>query len=214
MSAPVHLDPNDVWRDLAAAVLHPLDRWACQCHAASLELVRSGVLGPSRVARGWCRGVRGQHSWVVLGRDPYLLGVTIVDPTLWSYDPTVSGVWVGQATNGGRHVPHGGHGSIWTYGKPTRGKGPVVELTPTEPLGADASAFLRLLGPLDRDGWALLAGAPVLGWPAGEIIAAMLDTDDLRALVPIDVAGMVTDRDPEGLYLGGLGRLRPRGLGR
>jgi hypothetical protein len=39
------------------------------------------------------------------------------------------------------------------------------------------------------------------GWPSSEIIAAMDDTDELRALVPIDILGMVTDRNPGGLYL-------------
>lgn len=47
--------------------LEPLDRWAQQCHAASLELVRSEVLPGSRVARGSCPLVPGQHSWVVVG---------------------------------------------------------------------------------------------------------------------------------------------------
>ena len=74
--------------DLAAwaeEILAPLDDWAGQCHAASLKLVRHGDLGACRVARGACRGVLGQHSWVVLGDDCYDKLATIIDPTLWSY---------------------------------------------------------------------------------------------------------------------------------
>lgn len=59
-----------------------------------------------------------------------------------------------------------------------------------------------MLGPLDRRAWHLLASqAPVLGWPAAEIIAAMDDTEELSAFVPIDRLGMLTDRNPGGLYL-------------
>ena len=42
--------------------------------------------------------------------------------------------------------------------------------------------------------------APVEDWPAGEIFAAMDDTEGLKALVPIDKLGMLTDRNPGGLY--------------
>lgn len=40
-------------------------------------------------------------------------------------------------------------------------------------------------------------------WPAAEIIAAIDDTKALSALVPIDILGMLTDRNPSGLYLPG-----------
>ena len=43
--------------------------------------------------------------------------------------------------------------------------------------------------------------APLNGWPFGEFIAAMDDTPDVTALVPIDLLGMYTDRNPSGLYL-------------
>ena len=58
-----------------------------------------------------------RHSWVVLGDDCYHERALIVDPTLWSYDDTVEGVWVGSYRDR-RHRPHG-KGSIWNVG-PTR----------------------------------------------------------------------------------------------
>ena len=178
----------------------PFEQTKHRCHEISLALVRSGVLPASRVARGWCRGVIGQHSWIVVSRNPYLLGVPIIDPTLWSYDPSVTDVWVGVSKPGGRHIPHGGSGSIWSAGRPVSGGGAPIALTPSEPLSVEAKAFLGILGPLDRRGWSELANSPVLGWPAAEIIAAMDDTEELKALVPIDVLGMLTDRNPGELY--------------
>jgi hypothetical protein len=178
----------------------PFAATAHRCHAVSLAIVKSGILPDgARVARGTCRGVPSQHSWIVVG-DPYALGVPIIDPTLWSCDPTVKGVWHGRATNRGRHISHGGAGSIWSYGKPVHSGGETVPLTPAAPLSSSARAFLDLLGPLDRRGWMMLADAPVLGWPAAEIIGAMVDTKGLCALVPIDRVGMLTDRNPGGLY--------------
>lgn len=180
--------------------LASFEAFAHQCHAASLALVRSGVLGDAaRVARGACAGVGGQHSWVVVDGDPYDPHARIVDPTLWSYDETVVGIWYGSARDG-RHVPHGGSGSIWTYGRPPEPIEDPVSLTPASPLSEDAVEFLSLVGPLDRRGWSCLVNGPVLGWPAGEIVAAMDDTPALAGLVPIDRLGMLTDRNPGGLY--------------
>lgn len=185
------------------AVLHPLDQWAAQCHAASLKLVQSGVLGECRVARGGCKGVMGQHSWVVLGDDCYDEDATIIDPTLWSYDESVEGVWVGTMRDG-KHVPHG-KGSIFQWGRPETaeevGEEPL-DIEPPEGWSPMARLFLDMLpGPLGRKGWAQLAHAPVEGWPAGEIINAMCESDDVSFYVPIDIVGMVTDRNPSGLYL-------------
>lgn len=179
--------------------LAPLDRWAGQCHAASVELMRSGQFGVCRVARGSADGVAAQHSWLVLGDDCYADNATIIDPTLWSYDKTVKGVWVGGYRDG-RHRPHG-KGSIWSWGRPDAATGPVIELTPRQPFSQDARDFLELLGPLDMRGWAQLAHAPVEGWPAGEIIDALCENPILKAHVPIDIVGMLTDRNPGGLYL-------------
>lgn len=192
---PTTAPPVDL--DAVRDVLGPLGRWARDCHAASLYVVRSGVLGPEAcVARGVCRGVGGQHSWVVLG-DPYDQSRRIVDPTLWSYDPTVVGIWTGFGVE--RHRPHGS-GSIWDWGRPEGDGGEPIALTPKTPLSEEAEFFLDMLGPLDRAGWMRLSGAPVGGWPAAEIIAAMDDTPALEPLVPIDILGMLTDRNPGGLY--------------
>ena len=45
----------------ATAVLEPLEAWAHNCHAASVHLMRSGVFGTCRVARGWADGVVGSE---------------------------------------------------------------------------------------------------------------------------------------------------------
>jgi hypothetical protein len=98
----------------------------------------------------------------------------IVDPTLWCYRKDVEGVWVGTYGDG-IHRPHG-KGSIWKWGRPVAAlPGQELELTPAEPWSGAAEDFLRLLGPLDRRGWAQLAHAPVEGWPAGEILAGMAE---------------------------------------
>ncbi len=186
--------------EVVTAIGIPRDRWARNCHGVSLAIVKSGVLGqPARVARGTCAGVGGQHSWVVLGDDCYDPKVKILDATLWSYDQTVPVLWWGTYRDG-RHTPHG-HGSIWKYGRPLPGDGPPIELTPSKPFSRPARAFLELLGPLDAAGWMRLANAPVGNWPAAEIIAAMADTSGTAGLIPIDTLGMVTDRNPGGLYL-------------
>ncbi len=177
--------------------------WRHNCHRASIAIVKSGILPGARVARGAALGVMGQHSWVVVG-DPYGEDSSILDPTLWSYDSNVEGIWTGD--NLDRHFPHG-HGNIWEVGGPppmasVTGEDPVA-LTPKTPLSPGAENFVELLGPLGIRGWMTLANGPMQGWPASEIIEAMLDTPGLGVLVPIDVAGMITDRNPSGLYLPG-----------
>lgn len=180
--------------------LQGLRPWFHKCHQASLCLIRSGVLeGRARVARGFAEGVSSQHSWIVLGDDCYDRDATIIDSTLWSYRKDVSGIWVGTMRDEIHH-PHG-EGSIWDWGKPRNGGGKVIKLTPKQPLSKDAKRFIKLLGPLDRSGWHTLAAvAPVEGWPAGEIYAAMEDTKALSTLVPIDRIGMLTERNPGNLY--------------
>lgn len=176
------------------------DRWWRNCHAASLAIVQSGIFPGARVARGSCEGVGGQHSWVVLG-SPYDREAEIIDPTLWSYDSDVTGVWRGKRVGlGWRHRPHG-DGHYFIGGRPNHWGGDTIRLTPTTPLSEDARDWLEMIGPLDRQGWAQMAHLPVDGWPAAEIIAAMDDTDDLSVLIPIDILGMVTDRNPSGLYM-------------
>lgn len=181
-----------------------LEPWYHQCHAASLRLVNSGVFGDIfvRVARGTADGVPGQHSWIVVGRDCYNPAAPVVDATLWSYVDSVAGIWIGKARER-HHTPHGA-GSIWDWGRPGSPTGPVIELRPRTPLSRAAQRFLDLLGPLDYQGWSVLAHAPVQGWPAGEIYEAMSFTPGLKSLVPIDRVGMLTDLNPGGLYLSGV----------
>jgi len=179
-------------------VLGDLSHWALQCHGASLHIVKSGVVIPARVARGTCEGVGSQHSWVVLGNDCYDDSAKIIDPTLWSYDDSIEGVWYGSYKDG-KHRPHG-KGSIWNWGRPPSPVEDPMELTPQQPLSDEAQLFLELLGPLDERGWITLAHAPVEHWPAKEIITAICDSG-LDGYVPIDIKGMITDRNPSGLYL-------------
>lgn len=186
---------SDTLRKQALKILRPLKNWGHNCHGASKRLVDNGI--GTRVARGWCRGVQSQHSWAVIG-DCYQPEL-IIDPTLWSYRDDVKGIFIGTPEAYG-HRPHGS-GSIWEWGKPRAGNGPVIELTPEKKLSQAALLFLEMVGPLDREGWANLTKAPVGGWPAAEIIAAIDDTKELSALVPIDLIGMLTDRNPSGLYL-------------
>lgn len=181
-----------------AATGYTLKSMAHQCHAASLALVKSGVHGICRVARGACPGVPAQHSWVVLGRDCYDPAAVVIDPTFWSYqggwEPGVRSI---QAEKGG-YVPHGS-GNIWEWGRPNEPTGEVIELE--GPFTPQAERFLEVLGPLDAEGWRMLAHAPVGNWPAGEIFAAMYADERMAPWLPIDVVGMATDLNPNGLYL-------------
>lgn len=134
---------------------------------------------------------------MVVGEDCYDDRAVVVDPTLWSYDDRVEAVWTGRARER-PHRPHG-HGSIFEWGRPCSTGGEPIELAVE--VSRHARMFLDMLGPLDRAGWGQLARAPVQGWPAAEIVAAMDDTPGLTALVPIDRLGMLTDRNPCGYYL-------------
>lgn len=187
-----------IFRARAEKILGDLSQWAKRCHEASLALVKAGIA--RRVARGTCAGVRGQHSWAVCGENCYDDETLLIDPTLWSYDDEVEGVWIGTLSMG-KHRPHG-YGNIWNWGKPAPGGDSPITLKPKSPFSKTALSFLTALGPLDLTGWMRLASnAPVQGWPAGEILAAIADTPGLEAVVPVDRIGMLTDRNPGGLYL-------------
>jgi len=174
-----------------------LDKWAKRCHECSLAIVRTGLLADNaRVARGWCGSVGSQHSWVVLG-NPYDENTPIIDGTLWSYTNQTPRLFVNLRGNL-QYKPHGA-GSIWDYGRPDDRSGEVITLSG---LSKTAKDFLDAAGPsgLDYTGWSVLANAPVGGWPAKEILSAMYEDDRLSALIPIDVVGMVTDKNPGDLY--------------
>lgn len=188
-------------RTVAMEVLGDLSRWATRCHEASAALVTSQQLGDARIARGLCHGVATQHSWVVLSKDAYDSGATIVDPTLWHYDSTLSGIWLGSYRDL-RHWPHGGWQSIrdWHGSIPT-GAGPPIALQPAVPLSKEARAWLRAFGPLDKRGWVNLASdVPVHGWPADEVFSAIANTPGPAGAVPIDRIGMLTERESDGIY--------------
>lgn len=197
------------WADheqIATDIGWPFADWSHQCHAVSIQIVKHYSIG--RVARGACRGVGGQHSWITLG-DPYDPDATIIDPTLWSYDPSVEGILV-TTIAAGAHRPHGwANGrTIWQWGVPESEGGPTIDLTPDKPLSREAEAFLKAcrsaVTTLDRRfWWSLTNQAPLAGWPAREIIEAMYHTDLLAAILPVDIVGMVTDINPGGVYLPG-----------
>ena len=186
-------------KQIATEILGDLRQWKKNCHAASLALVRAGLC--DRVARGVARFVGPQHSWGVIGNCCYSDDALIVDPTIWSHlmfpNPCVL---IHRMGNDDDYKPKG-IGSIWDYGKPTKGEGPEISLTPETHLSKAALDFLSLIGPLDAKGWMRLANCPVQGWPSAEIMLAIHQTEEMSAFVPIDVLGMLTDVNPGGFYL-------------
>jgi hypothetical protein len=178
----------------------PLDNFAHLCHGASLALVRSGLLPEgSRVARGSARGVGAQHSWVLVApqNGPYDRSNWVVDVTLWSYVPEAPRLYVGKASKW-PHIPYGS-GSIWRGPhRPPGPEGDVIEVD-VPPAGR---MFLDVAAPggLDEKGWHILLNGPMEGWPSAEVVLAAYHTPALRNLIPIDLVGMLTDLNPNGLY--------------
>ena len=187
---------------IAAEIGRPATEWANDCHRISLAVLRTGRFGPGRICRGWAPGIGSQHSWIVLGDNRYDLDATIVDPTMIATGGPPGReavILVGTAAKLG-HRPHG-YGLAWNAPMPEAGDGTPIALTPTAALSREAREFLDSLGPLDLKGWMGVAHLPVMGWPAGEIFAAMNDTRPvLSCLIPIDILGMTTDLNPKGLY--------------
>lgn len=184
----------------------PASTWGGRCHEISLALLRTGLFGPGRVARGWAEDVTGQHSWIVLGDDVYSPNAVVVDPTRWGYGKGEHTPVVEVSRNLLLHHPHG-EGNIFAYGAPDSHEegyvpeGKLIELPNYAELSPIARQFLDMCGyPMDRKNWAFLAHAPMGGWPSGEIISAMCEVPELAVIVPIDVVGHVTDRNPNGLY--------------
>lgn len=191
---------------LEHSVLRDKRERAHQCHAVSVALARSGHFPGARVARGSHPEVPGQHSWLVVPSEEcdewtplaYDRAAWVIDATLWSYSEHRPSVWVGR-NDMAEHVPHG-YASIFMTGMPVPGDGAPIEI-PADVLTAEAVAFLRRLGPLDALGWGRLFAGGMLGWPSVEIVKAAAHMDSLRAFVPIDIRGMLTDDNPGGLYL-------------
>lgn len=177
----------------------PVARWGGNCHSVSLAVLRSGLFGPGRIARGQGDGVRSQHSWIVLGDDCYDPAGTVVDPTIWAYrTPDRPGVMV--IRNLIRHFPHG-FGDISDAEPLPDREGTLVELPGFSQLSRAAREFLESCGyPFDYRQWCYLASGPVQGWPAAEIITVLAETPRLAAAPPIDYVGMLTDKNPRNLY--------------
>ncbi|WNN95164.1 hypothetical protein SEA_MAGRITTE_213 [Microbacterium phage Magritte] len=213
--------PADV-AELAQKVSgHDGSSWAFNCHVASIAIVNSGLYPGSRVARGAAQGVGGQHSWVVLPGistppgelvDPYDPNARVLDPTLWSYDERVQRVLEGP--NLLRHWPKGlgmlNIDELPYYDGSQADRDIVMPREVADKLSYKARDFLLKLGAVSYGSrevrmppvnWMHLGNAPVQGWPAAEIIEAMYHTPGLAAFVPVDIAGMLTTLNPEGLYL-------------
>lgn len=184
------------------ATAMPTSSWYHNCHAASLTLVRSGILPKSaRVARGFATGVGSQHSWVVVGH-PYDPKAPILDITRWSYIGEEPSVWSGSLTDG-IHVPHGyGHLEDWRQRPRPETYDSIVPPDPEAyaDLSAEAKLFLAMVGSLDIKGWLWLMRQGMQGWPSEEIIVLMKKTPRLASFVPIDIEGMLTDRNPSNVY--------------
>ena len=175
-----------------------------QCHAASLKLVKSGVIGEfARVARGTHPDIGGQHSWVVVSEDVYDEYATIIDPTMWSYTGREPQFDIYDAAEDADYFPKGGE-ERWDFSDipavQDYSKIITLEREVFDKLPDYAKMQMWRIGSMDLRGWSTLANGPMLGWPSRPIIEAMLDTPKLAALVPIDIQGMVTMRNPSNLY--------------
>jgi hypothetical protein len=176
----------------------PIQGFAHNCHGASLALVRSGLLPEgSRVARGFAKGVISQHSWALVAPDMiYDPQNYVVDITLWSYVPEVPRLYIAKAAKS--HIPKG-QGMLRTMPDPAK-VGPLVE-TDVE-LSKAAKSFLESWAPngMDMANWYHLLNGPMQGWPSKDIVTAAYHTKQLQAVIPIDIVGLLTDINPNGLY--------------
>jgi hypothetical protein len=176
----------------------PLERWASNCHGASLALVRSGLLPEgSRVARGWAKGVRDQHSWVLVTPQMVYDPLNwVVDVTLWGYVPEANRLYIAHAG----HWPHRPHGQGQLEHLGPDPVGPRTSLG--VPVSRAVELFLHMYAPagLDRRGWMTLLNGPMQGWPSAEIVAAAYRTKELKTFIPMDIVGLLTDENPRELY--------------
>lgn len=190
----------------------PPEHWHMRCHEVSIAIVAAGIVPHARIARGWCCGVPGQHSWIVGPTADGRLGdcladnAVIIDPTLHTYRDDVTGIYVSHADVDEWHRPHGKGPHITAAGRPPKPKqaGKVIALAAEafDELDSEARWWLHaMFGPLDRSGWGALANTTMIGWPSDQIVRAMARTRALAVTLPIDIIGMLTNLDPEGLYL-------------
>jgi hypothetical protein len=180
-------------------LIGPIEAFYHNCHGASLALVRSGLLPEgSRVARGFVRGVRSQHSWALVAPDMvYDPQTYVVDLTLWSYVNDAPKLYIAKASKW-PHVPHGQ--GMLRQGSYSVLNGPVIK-TDVE-LSPGAQSFLDLWAPrgMTMDNWRLLLNSPMQGWPSREVVLAAYKTKALSVLIPIDIVGLLTDENPNSLY--------------
>ena len=91
---------------------------------------------------------------------------------------------------------------MFQHGYPVLGDGEAIPLAVSP--GPKANAYLRELARangrhrqgIDLEGWLRIATGPMEGWPARQVIEAMLDTPALVGLVHRDVHPGVADRLP------------------
>lgn len=176
----------------------PIEKFHHQCHAASLALVKSGVLPGKnwRVARGWSRGIGGQHSWAVQG-DPYARSSRVVDITMWSYQRHIAKIYCPK--NLYDHEPHGyGYLVPQVIERPSI---PEVTDLPLERLSDETLEWLQMRYPngIGMQDLNRLVNGPMLAWNSREFIGA-LSLSRYKQFVPIDIRGMLTDENPGGLY--------------
>jgi hypothetical protein len=176
-----------------------LDKWSHRCHEASLALVRTGLLPEgARVARGWRVGVGSQHSWIVFG-NAYETPC-IVDPTYWSYSGEAPYIFTSNFDMAEYYRPHGA--GIFLIGDMEEPYVREREEIKLDGLSPKAMKFLKTFAPdgLDAMGWNKVGKLPMTGWPSKEIVTAMAKDKRVRALLQIDIIGMVTDLNPSNLY--------------
>lgn len=174
-----------------------LEQFAHQCHACSLQLIRTGLLPKSaRVARGWHVEIQSQHSWVAIG-NPYDPNTTIIDGTLWSYTTGDPFLHVGPSRDYKAH----GAGLIGPFRAPEP-KNKVLTPKGASKLSPAATRWLKMIAPKGMDvvGWMKLVNGPMGGWPSDEIIPVLADDNQFNGLIPIDIVGMLTDKNPGNLY--------------
>lgn len=192
--------PTISTNEVAAVSRVPLGHWHFNSHQVSLDIVRSGIFPYARVVQGTATGVHGPHHWVVLAEDVYDKYATIIDPTLWCHDPSLRGTWIGTLQNEIHHPK--GEGYIWDFDYPENSSFTDTVALRKDGLSTQAKYFLSRIEPINLDGWRRLMRSPMQGWPAGEIIDQMKHSPELSDLVPEALEGMLTNRNPNGAWLG------------